>query len=447
MFPALRHAPLLHRALAPARRLVAGLERPRARGALRRLAGAGAARARPPLPHQRRKRGPAARPRSARGVRGVGPGGPAGRDPPRGLRPPRGRAPHPRRGAAPRPRRAPRQWLLIGQPGSRRRWCGCRSSSWAACWARSRTRRRTGGRWLGSGSSPRCSPRSRCRPARRFAEAWLEGGVFFLVLLRWLDHTFRHYSAIPWPLTWLPIALLAAYCALYVGLAGAWVAWARPRLGPGWALATVRAALGGRGVAARLAHGRIPVGARGLFAARRAAGDTDRRAHRRVRRLVPARRGELRDRRPPPPRRAARPARRRRRGGPAPRRAGLRLERARRHARAGHPGADRGDTAEHRADAQVGPRAARRDHGHLRGPDARGGASGRGGRSDLEARRGALAGDGDDHFPPRGPRAPRSSDASVRRAPDAAPGGVHRPAGNAPSAVPEQRIFPDRTRD
>ena len=76
-------------------------------------------------------------------------------------------------------------------------------------------------------------------PRAAFREAWLEGVVFFVVLLRWLDHTFRHYSAIPWPLTWLPITLLAAYCALYVGLAGAWVAWARPRLGPGWALATV----------------------------------------------------------------------------------------------------------------------------------------------------------------------------------------------------------------
>jgi apolipoprotein N-acyltransferase len=76
-------------------------------------------------------------------------------------------------------------------------------------------------------------------PRAAFREAWLEGAVFFVVLLRWLDHTFRHYSAIPWPLTWAPIALLAAYCALYVGLAGAWVAWMRLRLGPAWALATV----------------------------------------------------------------------------------------------------------------------------------------------------------------------------------------------------------------
>ena len=76
-------------------------------------------------------------------------------------------------------------------------------------------------------------------PRAAFRDAWLEGTVFFVLLLRWLDHTFRHYSAIPWPLTWLPILLLAAYCALYVGLAGAWVAWVRARRGPGLALATV----------------------------------------------------------------------------------------------------------------------------------------------------------------------------------------------------------------
>ena len=73
-------------------------------------------------------------------------------------------------------------------------------------------------------------------PRAAFRDGWLEGTVFFVLLLRWLDHTFRHYSAIPWPLTWLPILLLAGYCALYLGLAGAWVAGsgaprARPRAG------------------------------------------------------------------------------------------------------------------------------------------------------------------------------------------------------------------------
>jgi apolipoprotein N-acyltransferase len=76
------------------------------------------------------------------------------------------------------------------------------------------------------------------RPRRAaLLDGWLAGTVFYVVLLRWLDHTFLHYSAIPWPLTWLPIAALAAYCGLYVGgLAGA-VAWLRGRLGPGPALA------------------------------------------------------------------------------------------------------------------------------------------------------------------------------------------------------------------
>src|SRR5258705_483901 len=49
----------------------------------------------------------------------------------------------------------------------------------------------------------------------------------------------RHYSAIPWPLTWLPIVALSAYCGLYFGAAAFWIAWARGALGRGWALALV----------------------------------------------------------------------------------------------------------------------------------------------------------------------------------------------------------------
>src|SRR5207249_8038075 len=56
------------------------------------------------------------------------------------------------------------------------------------------------------------------------------------VLLRWLDYTFRSYSAIPWPIGWLPIVLLAAYCALYTGAVAAVAAWLVPRIGAGWAL-------------------------------------------------------------------------------------------------------------------------------------------------------------------------------------------------------------------
>jgi len=74
-------------------------------------------------------------------------------------------------------------------------------------------------------------------PRQALADGWLMGTVFFLLLLRWLDHTFRHYSAIPWPVTWLPILGLAAYCGLYWGLVAALVSWLRSRLGAGWALA------------------------------------------------------------------------------------------------------------------------------------------------------------------------------------------------------------------
>jgi apolipoprotein N-acyltransferase len=76
------------------------------------------------------------------------------------------------------------------------------------------------------------------RPPRgALADGWTAGTSFFVVLLRWLDHTFRHYSDIPWPLGWLPLAALAAYCGLYVATVAVSVAWLRPRLGAGWALA------------------------------------------------------------------------------------------------------------------------------------------------------------------------------------------------------------------
>ncbi|HUP38073.1 MAG TPA: apolipoprotein N-acyltransferase [Candidatus Limnocylindria bacterium] len=75
------------------------------------------------------------------------------------------------------------------------------------------------------------------RPRRAaLLDGWLTGTVFYVLLLRWLDYTFRHYSAIPWPLTWLPIVALAAYCGLYVGVVAGAVAWLRDRLGAGPAL-------------------------------------------------------------------------------------------------------------------------------------------------------------------------------------------------------------------
>jgi apolipoprotein N-acyltransferase len=74
-------------------------------------------------------------------------------------------------------------------------------------------------------------------PRGALGDGWLAGTSFFVVLLRWLDHTFRHYSDIPWPLGWLPLVALAAYCGLYVGALAASVSWLRPSIGPGWSLA------------------------------------------------------------------------------------------------------------------------------------------------------------------------------------------------------------------
>jgi len=75
-------------------------------------------------------------------------------------------------------------------------------------------------------------------PRATFADGWLAGTVFFVALLRWLDHTFLYFSAIPWPLTWLPIVALAAYCGLYTAVTAVGVAWLRRRIGAGPALAT-----------------------------------------------------------------------------------------------------------------------------------------------------------------------------------------------------------------
>jgi len=76
------------------------------------------------------------------------------------------------------------------------------------------------------------------RPRIAFAWGWLYGLTFFLVLLRWLDYTFRTYSAIPWPLTWGPLFLLAAWCGLHVGVVGGLMSLIAHRRSPAWALAT-----------------------------------------------------------------------------------------------------------------------------------------------------------------------------------------------------------------
>ncbi len=73
-------------------------------------------------------------------------------------------------------------------------------------------------------------------PRAAFWWGLLYGGVFFLVLLRWLNFTFRVYSTIPGPLVFLPTVLLAGYCAFWLGA----VAWAVSRVAGrhslGWAL-------------------------------------------------------------------------------------------------------------------------------------------------------------------------------------------------------------------
>jgi len=73
-------------------------------------------------------------------------------------------------------------------------------------------------------------------PRAALRDGWLAGTVFFVVLLRWLDFTFLHYSDIPWPVTWLPIVALAGYCGLYAGAVAGAIAWLRGRLGVGTAL-------------------------------------------------------------------------------------------------------------------------------------------------------------------------------------------------------------------
>jgi apolipoprotein N-acyltransferase len=73
-------------------------------------------------------------------------------------------------------------------------------------------------------------------PRAALGWGWLFGGVFFLVLLRWLGFTFRVYSTIPVPLTWVPIVALAAYCGLYAGAFAAAVSWIGRRRSPALAL-------------------------------------------------------------------------------------------------------------------------------------------------------------------------------------------------------------------
>jgi apolipoprotein N-acyltransferase len=74
------------------------------------------------------------------------------------------------------------------------------------------------------------------RPRIAFAWGWLYGLTFFMVLLRWLDYTFRTYSAIPWPLTWGPLFLLAAWCGLQVAVVSGLLSLVAHRGSRAWAL-------------------------------------------------------------------------------------------------------------------------------------------------------------------------------------------------------------------
>lgn len=76
-----------------------------------------------------------------------------------------------------------------------------------------------------------------CRPRAALGWGWLSGTVFFLLLLRWLNFTFRVYSTIPWPLSWGPTVLLSSYCGLWIGAVCAAVAVLAARRRPAWALA------------------------------------------------------------------------------------------------------------------------------------------------------------------------------------------------------------------
>ncbi|MBM3220503.1 MAG: apolipoprotein N-acyltransferase [Candidatus Rokubacteria bacterium] len=72
-------------------------------------------------------------------------------------------------------------------------------------------------------------------PRAAFFWGWLGATTFFLGLLQWLNFTFMTFSAIPFPLTWLPTLALAAYCGLWVALVMAATSWVGTR-STGWAL-------------------------------------------------------------------------------------------------------------------------------------------------------------------------------------------------------------------
>lgn len=89
--------------------------------------------------------------------------------------------------------------------------------------------------WLGL--APLLAVATIRRPPTAFLWGWASGTLFFAVLLRWLHFTFAMYSAIPWPLLWGPVLLLAAYCGLWTGGVAWAVSWLTGRRSAAFALA------------------------------------------------------------------------------------------------------------------------------------------------------------------------------------------------------------------
>jgi apolipoprotein N-acyltransferase len=73
-------------------------------------------------------------------------------------------------------------------------------------------------------------------PRTAFLWGWASGTLFFVVLLRWLQYTFQVYSAIPWPLVYGPVVLLAAYCGFWTGAVAWAVSWLTARRSAEFAL-------------------------------------------------------------------------------------------------------------------------------------------------------------------------------------------------------------------
>ncbi|PYM48909.1 MAG: apolipoprotein N-acyltransferase [Candidatus Rokuibacteriota bacterium] len=199
--------------------------------------GGGRSRARPPVPRERGERRPAPGPRRARGVRALGRRAWRHRHSEGAVRRRRCPAQDHRRRPTAVPRRPPRVGRLIGASALRENLALAALLSVSAIGLALAFPRTDwdGVVWLLV--APVIVTALSRAPRAALGWGWLFGTVFFLVLLRWLGYTFGVYSAIPWPLTWVPILALAAYCGLYVG-GFAWaVSWIGRRRAPGLALA------------------------------------------------------------------------------------------------------------------------------------------------------------------------------------------------------------------